>query len=235
MRSCSGMKLPPISSAAIEAKRAGSSPPVRHLLRLSPSRRFSITLATFLCSSLKSFALTETVSNNFWQVAFSDDGRLSSSSCSNTSSIILVKSDINLFTFCFCCRLKWSLPPLVGGGGGVSASSSAVSNFLRPRPGPDESPSMTLESSFSFVIIIVGVTKSGMTFCQKLGSSTLIPAVSLSPENLLLLTIIPDLLSQELVFAPSTTLVRVLFAKIFSMSSAQNSFPISSFSSSSSA
>ena len=68
----------------------------------------------------------------------------------------------------------------------------------------------------------MGVIKSGMTFCQKSGSFISRSADLESLVNLDLLTTIPCLFNQEAVFAPSTTRVRVLVAKILSISSAQN-------------
>mmetsp|Transcript_6731 Transcript_6731/g.14785 ORF Transcript_6731/g.14785 Transcript_6731/m.14785 type:complete len:210 (+) Transcript_6731:1904-2533(+) len=102
-----------------------------------------------------------------------------------------------------------------------------------PLPGPFGRSSTSLVSSSNFSIMIEGVTKSGITFCQKRGSSTSMPADLLSPVNLLFVTFIPALLSQLAVLTPSTTRVLVLLAKMLSISSAQNSLPIASSSSTS--
>mmetsp|Transcript_23579 Transcript_23579/g.36407 ORF Transcript_23579/g.36407 Transcript_23579/m.36407 type:complete len:214 (-) Transcript_23579:1738-2379(-) len=116
----------------------------------------------------------------------------------------------------------------------VVFSGAGCTFFFRPGLLPEAGPVTSSFSSFSLVNMISGVTKSGMTFCQNIGSSTSTSAVAaaLSPVNLLLLTFMPCLLSHVAVFAPSTTRVRVRFAKISSISSEQNCFPISSFSSS---
>mmetsp|Transcript_13319 Transcript_13319/g.18566 ORF Transcript_13319/g.18566 Transcript_13319/m.18566 type:complete len:212 (-) Transcript_13319:902-1537(-) len=116
----------------------------------------------------------------------------------------------------------------------VAFSGAGCTFFFRPGLLPEAGPVTSSFNSLSLVNIISGVTKSGITFCQNIGSSTSTSAVAaaLSPVNLLLLTFMPCLLSHVAVFAPSTTRVRVRFAKMSSISSEQNCFPISSFSSS---
>mmetsp|Transcript_54491 Transcript_54491/g.157568 ORF Transcript_54491/g.157568 Transcript_54491/m.157568 type:complete len:249 (-) Transcript_54491:1137-1883(-) len=125
---------------------------------------------------------------------------------------------------------------------GCSVSSSLAGSFSgssfffqRPRPRPFFFfliPVTSASRSSSFWSINVGVTKSGITFCQNKGSSISKSALLESLVNFDLLTTIPCLFSQDAVFAPSTTRVRVLLARMLSMSSAQNAFVISSFSSS---
>mmetsp|Transcript_18571 Transcript_18571/g.35313 ORF Transcript_18571/g.35313 Transcript_18571/m.35313 type:complete len:209 (-) Transcript_18571:462-1088(-) len=108
----------------------------------------------------------------------------------------------------------------------ASCSFCSASAFFfhrpRPRPGPRTFPSMSSVRSLSFLSIKVGVTKSGITFCQKSGSSMSSSLDPDSAENFDLLTVIPDLLSQLEVLGPSTTRVRDRLARMVSMSSAQN-------------
>mmetsp|Transcript_17910 Transcript_17910/g.35727 ORF Transcript_17910/g.35727 Transcript_17910/m.35727 type:complete len:283 (-) Transcript_17910:3660-4508(-) len=82
---------------------------------------------------------------------------------------------------------------------------------------------------FNLLNMIKGVTKSGITFCQKRGSSTstLAVAAEFLPLNFDFFTIFL-FFNQAAVCAPSTTRVRVRFAKIESISSSQKTFASSS-------
>lgn len=111
------------------------------------------------------------------------------------------------FTFLIFPRLK-----------PFSLSSDLVLDGLPPFTGFSKAAS----NSAILLIRIAGVMKSGITFCQKSGSSMSSEAPPASDENLLLVTERPDLFNQDAVLAPSTTRVLVLLASMFSMSSATN-------------
>mmetsp|Transcript_6268 Transcript_6268/g.14789 ORF Transcript_6268/g.14789 Transcript_6268/m.14789 type:complete len:235 (+) Transcript_6268:1752-2456(+) len=160
-----------------------------------------------------------------------------SSSFSPSSASLAVLPSISVASF-------FSFPFSSGFSSGSTAfsscsfsSSSAFFLFHLPRPRPfpfflPEVPKMSSDRSSNFWIMIDGVTKSGITFCQNNGSSTSRSAVLLSAVNLDLLTTIPCLFSQDAVLVPSTTRVRVRLARMLSISSVQKSLVISSFSSS---